>query len=74
MKSYKKYNLNLELKDFNDINHFNWESKKNEINFSFNFKSLTQIKLIDDVVLHIKFENGDLRLDITKSELKNLIK
>lgn len=74
MKSYKKYNLNLELKDFNDINYFNWESKKNEINFSFNFKSLTQIKLIDDVVLHIKFENGDLRLDITKSELKNLIK
>lgn len=74
MKSYKKYNLNLELKDFNDINHFNWESKKNEINFSFNFKSLTQIKLIDDVILHIKFENGDLRLDITKSELKNLIK
>jgi hypothetical protein len=74
MKSYKKYNLNLELKDFNDINYFNWESKKNEINFSFNFKSLTQIKLIDDVILHIKFENGDLRLDITKSELKNLIK
>lgn len=74
MKSYKKYNLNIELKDFNDINYFNWESKKNEINFSFNFKSLTQIKLIDDVVLHIKFENGDLRLDITKSELKNLIK
>ena len=74
MKSYKKYNLNVELKDFNDINYFNWESKKNEINFSFNFKSLTQIKLIDDVVLHIKFENGDLRLDITKSELKNLIK
>lgn len=70
----KYYNLIIELKDFNGINYLNWESIKNEIVFSFNFKSLNQIKLVDDVVLHLKFENGDLRLDITKSELKNLIK
>ena len=70
----KYYNLIIELKDFNGINYLNWESIKNEIVFSFIFKSLNQIKLVDDVVLHLKFENGDLRLDITKSELKNLIK
>ena len=74
MKRLKKNNLNIELKDIKDISYFNWDSLKNEFVFSCNFKEITQIKLIDDSVLYIQFENGDLRLDITKSKLKNLCK
>lgn len=74
MRRLKKYNLNIELKDIKDISYFNWDSLKNEFVFSCYFKEITQIKLIDDSVLYIQFENGDLRLDITKSKLKNLCK
>jgi len=74
MKGPQKHNLNLELKNVEDINYLNWDSLNLEFNFSCNFKGLTQIKLIDDSVLYLQFENGDLRLDITKSELKNVLK
>jgi len=74
MKSIKKYNLNIELKDIKDISYFNWDSLKNEFVFFCNFKEIIQIKLIDDSVLYIQFENGDLRLDITKSKLINVCK
>ncbi|MHA1490883.1 MAG: hypothetical protein ACTSRI_14710 [Promethearchaeota archaeon] len=74
MKRTKQFNLNIELKDIKDISYFNWDGLKLEFNFSCNFQELTQIKLIDDSVLYILFQNGDLRLDITKSKLKNLCK
>jgi len=74
MRRLKKYNLNIELKDIKDISYFNWDSLKNEFVFFCNFKEITQINLIDDSVLYIQFENGDLRLDITKSKLKNICK
>lgn len=69
----KKKNMNFELKDCKNIKYIDLESINSTFRFSCDFKNLKKIKFLDDVVLYFKFENGDLRIDITKSELKDYL-
>ncbi len=68
------HNLNIRLNEFHDIRQINWDSEKETFSFSVDFGKIHSVDLLDGVVLHIQFENGELRLDIDQNELDRIQK
>ena len=64
--------MNIELRNFKSLKYFNWDLLKNKLIFSIYFKELNQIKLIDDSILHIQFDNGDFLIDLPEFDLEKL--
>ena len=72
MKNLHNNSMNIELKDLKSLKYFNWDLLKNKLTFSISFKELNQIKLIDDSILHIQFDNGDFLIDLPELDLEKL--
>jgi hypothetical protein len=67
-----KHNFNLQLKNIKDLKAMNWDSNYEEFNISIDFGKINQAMLLDNSVLLIQFNNGELRLDINKKDLRNI--
>jgi hypothetical protein len=65
--------LEIEINKNSEIVNLNFSSNKNKFNLSLNFGKIVSIQLIDESGLFIKFENGELRLDINKEQLEKII-
>lgn len=72
MNIHQIHNLNLELQDLKVIKQIIWDSRSSKFSFSCNFGKIKKIEMIDDSILYIKFENGDIRLDLDKNELSKI--
>ena len=67
-----KHNFNLQLKNIKDLKSLNWVSNHEDFNISIDFGDINQVRLLDDSVLFIQFNNGELRIDMNKNDLKNI--
>jgi uncharacterized membrane protein YobD (UPF0266 family) len=67
-----KHNFNLQLKNIKDLKLLNWDSNLEDFNISIDFGDINQVRLLDDLVLFIQFNNGELRIDMNKIDLKNI--
>ncbi|MFW9992357.1 MAG: hypothetical protein ACFFD4_09945 [Candidatus Odinarchaeota archaeon] len=66
-------NLNLSVTDLWAISILQLESARHQEFFiSINFKDLISLKFLDDTVLIIQFENGELRLDLSRDDLEGI--
>ncbi|MFX0073362.1 MAG: hypothetical protein ACFFAO_19970 [Candidatus Hermodarchaeota archaeon] len=72
MKNLHNNSINIELKDLKSLKYFKWDLLKNKLTFSISFKELNQMKLIDDSILHIQFDNGDFLIDLPELDLEKL--
>ena len=74
MEIIEKHNLNLQIKGINSLRSFDWNSSDLSFSLSVDFGSIESIELIDNIVLLINFDNGELRLDLNKRELNQIYK
>ena len=74
MSGTRIHNINLSLDKSDAIEKISFNSKApSSFYISVNFNEIDSVKLIDESVLIIEFENGEVRLDITKAELNRLV-
>lgn len=74
MNIIEKHNLNLQIKGIDSLRSFDWNSSNSSFILSVDFGRIESIEFIDDIVLLITFDNGELRLDLNKSEINQMSK
>ena len=72
MNIIEKHNLNLQIKGIDSLRSFDWNSSDLSFILSVDFGRIESIEFIDDIVLLITFDNGELRLDLNKSEINQI--
>lgn len=74
MSGTRIHNINLSLNESDAIEKITFNLKTpSKFYISVNFIKIDSVMFIDESVLLIKFENGEVRLDITQAELNKLV-
>ena len=74
MSNTKIHNLNIELTDLKSVKSVTINNTDNPILFlSIEFQKIEKINLLDNLVLSIKFTNGSLYFDLSKTDFQSII-
>ena len=74
MSGTRIHNINLSLNKIDAIEKISFNSKSpSTFYISVNFNKIDSVNFIDESVLIIEFENGEVRLDMTQAELNRLL-
>lgn len=75
MSDTRNHNLNIELTDIKSLKSVTINNTaKSNLFLSIEFKKIEKIKLLDNLVLLIKFTNGSLYFDLSKEDFQSIIR